>query len=119
VKPCRNTDRHDVDAAQTPEIGDWTGTPGQEEEMRGMAPAEDVERNVAKENAVKDRVTVALIAKAADDLKRTVDRSGLSKTDVINRSISLYEFIDRRLAAGDDLILRNKETGELERIVFW
>jgi len=94
--------------------GGQTGTPRQEEEMRGMAPAEDLERNT-----VKERVTVALITKAADDLKRTVERSGLSKTDVINRAISLYEFIERQLASGDDLLLRSKETGEIERIVFW
>ena len=82
--------------------------------MRAVAQTEDTERSVDKE-----RVTVALINKAADDLRRTTERSGLSKTDVINRAISLYEYIDRRLAADDQLILRSKATGELELIRFW
>jgi hypothetical protein len=57
---------------------------------------------------------VALIAKSAEDLRRIQERTGLSKTDVVNRAVTLYEFIDGRLAEGSELLLRNKETGETE-----
>ncbi len=53
-----------------------------------------------------DRITVSLIAKAATELQLTHDRTGLSKTDIVNRAISLYEFVDAEQGAGADLIVR-------------
>jgi hypothetical protein len=70
----------------------------------------------AERQTVAERITVALIAKATDDLRRIQERTGLSKTDVVNRSLTLYEFIDSRLAEGSELLLRNKETGETETV---
>jgi hypothetical protein len=55
---------------------------------------------------VADRITVALVAKAAADLLRTHSRTGLSKTDIVNRALSLYEFIDAELHDGAELIVR-------------
>jgi len=66
----------------------------------------------ADRQAVAERITVALIAKATDDLRKIQERTGLSKTDVVNRALTLYEFIDSTLAEGSELLLRNKETGE-------
>jgi hypothetical protein len=63
-----------------------------------------------------DRITVALIPKASEDLQRLQDRTGLSKTDIANRAISLYEFIDSQLQAGKDLIVRDPETGESQLV---
>jgi hypothetical protein len=63
-----------------------------------------------------DRITVALIPKASDDLQRLQDRTGLSKTDIANRAISLYEFIDSQLQAGKDLIVKDPETGESQLV---
>jgi hypothetical protein len=59
-----------------------------------------------------DRITVALIPKAGDDLQRLQDRTSLSKTDITNRAITLYEFIDAQLRAGRDLLIRDNSTGE-------
>jgi hypothetical protein len=56
--------------------------------------------------AVTDQITVALIDKAAADLQRTHDRTQLSRTDIVNRALSLYEFIDAALYAGAELIVR-------------
>jgi hypothetical protein len=56
--------------------------------------------------ATVDRITVALVARAAADLQATQDRTGLSKTDIVNRAISLYEFIDTELNDGGELIVR-------------
>ena len=56
---------------------------------------------------------MALIPKAAADLQRLQERSGLSKTDLTNRAISLYEFIDAQLREGREVLIRDpakKET---------
>jgi hypothetical protein len=73
-------------------------------------------RETAARTAVAERITVALIAKAAEDLKRTQERTGFSKTDLINRAISLYAFLDERLADGSEILLRDKDTGTTELI---
>ena len=70
----------------------------------------------AERQAVAERITVALVAKAAEDLHRTQERTGLSKTDIINRALTLYEFIDRKLANGSELVLRDEQSGETELI---
>jgi len=59
-------------------------------------------------------VTVALIPKAVEDLQRLQDRTGLSKTDIVNRAISVYEFVDAQVLAGNDLIIRDRKTGETQ-----
>jgi hypothetical protein len=69
----------------------------------------------AERPATAERITVSLIQKAADDLQRTMERTGWSKTDIVNRALSLYEYLDSRLAAGDDLLVRSR-TGQTELI---
>jgi hypothetical protein len=66
-----------------------------------------------------DRITVALVPKAAGDLRRTVGRTGLSKTDVVNRAVSLYEYLDARLSRGDEILVRDGESGQVEQIRFF
>jgi hypothetical protein len=63
-----------------------------------------------------DRITVALIPRVADDLQKLLDRTGLSKTDLVNRAITLYEFIDQELSTGRDLLVRDKASGETQVI---
>ena len=41
-----------------------------------------------------------------------------SKTDIVNRAISLYEYLDARLSRGDELSIRN-EAGQVEQIKFF
>jgi hypothetical protein len=62
-----------------------------------------------------ERITVTLIPRAGEGLQLLVARTGLSKTDIVNRAITLYEFIESKMQAGNDLILRGK-TGETEVI---
>jgi hypothetical protein len=52
------------------------------------------------------RITVSLTAKAVADLRRTVSRTQLNQSDVVNRAVSMYEFIDSELAEGAELIVR-------------
>jgi hypothetical protein len=55
---------------------------------------------------VGDPITVVLVAKAAADLQITQERSHLSTTDIVNRALSLYEFVDAEQKAGAELIIR-------------
>ena len=47
-----------------------------------------------------------LVAKAAADLQNVHERTHLSKTDIVNRAVSLYEFVDAELSAGAELVVR-------------
>jgi uncharacterized protein (DUF342 family) len=69
---------------------------------------------VARMPTVVDRITVALIPKASEDLQRLQDRTSLSKTDIANRAITLYEFIDAQMRANRDILIRDNETGETQ-----
>ena len=64
--------------------------------------------------AAAERITIALVRQAAADLAELQKRTGLSKTDVVNRAISLYEFIDAQVKAGNDLLVRDQETKETQ-----
>lgn len=61
---------------------------------------------------VGEPLTVILIPKAEDDLRRLQERTSLSKTDLANRAITLYEFFDAQIRAGHDMIDRDNETGK-------
>jgi len=65
-----------------------------------------------------ERITVALIPMAADDLQALQDRTGLSKTDIVNRAITAYEFFESSMRAGNDLLVRDPETGEIQIVKF-
>lgn len=56
--------------------------------------------------AVHDRITVALVEKASDDLQSIHERTRMSKTDIVNRALSLYEFVESELSEGAQLIIR-------------
>lgn len=60
-----------------------------------------------------EQLTVALIPKVENDLQKLRDRTNLSRTDIANRAITLYEFVDAQLRAGNDLEIRNPRTGEV------
>jgi hypothetical protein len=47
-----------------------------------------------------------LVDKAAADLQITHERTNMSRTDIINRAVSLYEFVDAETRAGAELIIR-------------
>lgn len=63
-----------------------------------------------------DRITIALIPKAGDDLLRLQARTSLSKTDVVNRAITLYEFVDERTRAGQEILIRDTQTQETQLV---
>jgi hypothetical protein len=75
--------------------------------------------NPTKDDAARqpaDRITVALIPQAAADLQHLQGRTTLSKTDLVNRAITLYEFVDTQLRQDRVLIVRDKQTGETQLV---
>ena len=50
--------------------------------------------------------------------QRLQGATGLSKTDIVNRSISLYDFLQTQIDAGNDIIIRDRTTGETQIVKF-
>ncbi|HEY2579087.1 MAG TPA: hypothetical protein VGI74_22495 [Streptosporangiaceae bacterium] len=50
------------------------------------------------------------------ELQRLQERTSLSKTDLTNRAITLYEFIDGQLRGGHDVIVRDPQTKETQLV---
>ena len=66
--------------------------------------------------SVSERITVALIPKVAEELQRLQERTSLSKTDLTNRAITLYEFLDAQLGDGHEVLIRDNNTGEVQTV---
>lgn len=66
----------------------------------------------------KERVTVNLTGRGAGALSELVRRTGDSKTDVINRALSVYELIERISGEGGAVFVREHGATELERVRF-
>lgn len=60
------------------------------------------------------QITVALIPSVNDQLRQLVERTKMSKTDVINRAITLYEFVDAQVQTNREVLIRDKQTGEAQ-----
>jgi hypothetical protein len=86
--PGKELEDGKVPAGEPPDTGSGTA-------RRGRTPA------------VADRITVSLVAKALADLERIQARTHMSKTDIINRAISVYEFIEAELSEDAEIIVRN------------
>jgi hypothetical protein len=80
----------------------------------GPKPAQDD----AARPQPSDRITISLIPQAAEHLQLLQDRTKWSKTDLVNRAITLYEFIEGQIRQGQDLILRDRESGETQLVRF-
>jgi hypothetical protein len=75
-------------------------------------------KHVARPRAPAEPITVPLISAAAGDLQRLQERTNLSRTDLANRAIISYEFIDAQLQSGRDLIVWDRKTGEAQLVQF-
>jgi nucleoid-associated protein YejK len=62
-----------------------------------------------------ERFTVTLIATAVQAVASLMRITGLSKTDVINRSVQVYGFLAEQMEDGKEVLLRD-EQGNLERV---
>ena len=61
-------------------------------------------------------VTAAPIPQAQAGLRRLQERTKHSKTDLANRAISFYEFVDAQLRAGHELIVKDNRTGKTQLV---
>ena len=75
-------------------------------------------QHCARPPAPGERITVALVPTAEVGLRRLQERTNLSKTDLTNRAITSYEFLDAQMQAGRDLIVRDSRTGESQLVRF-
>ncbi len=94
---------------------------GKDKEVQGneTTPALARDRRITEQQMAIDRITVALIPQAGDDLQRLQDRTGLSKTDIVNRAIAVYEFLESQLRGGNDLLVRDPQTDEVQIVKFF
>jgi hypothetical protein len=66
---------------------------------------------------VLDWITIVLAPQAKASLQGLQDRTNLSKTDITNRAITLYEFIDAQVSEGREFLVRDKSSGEIRRVL--
>jgi hypothetical protein len=71
----------------------------------------------ASRTAGVDRISVALIPKVVDALHRLQMRTNLSKTDLVNRALTLYEFFEAQLDADRDILIRDNGTQEVQSVM--
>jgi len=74
-------------------------------------------RGTVRAAAAYLRITVALVGRAAADLRRITERTQMSQTDVVNRAVSLYEFVDSEISSGAELIVRRDGRDQLVRLL--
>lgn len=60
----------------------------------------------------KPVVSVRLIPKSMRALEALAERNGLSKTDVINRALQIYDYIDAEQGRGRQILSHDSEKGE-------
>jgi hypothetical protein len=73
---------------------------GQRREVNMTAPAKETRH---------EEITVLLVSKVAEELQRTHERTDLSTTDIVNRAITLYDFLDEERDSGTELLLRRRD----------
>ena len=64
-----------------------------------------------------ERISVALIPKVIEALQRLQNRTNLSKTDLVNRALTLYEFFEAQLDADRDILIRDNVTQEVQSVM--
>ncbi|MFE2392233.1 hypothetical protein ACFXC0_26255 [Streptomyces althioticus] len=62
-----------------------------------------------------ERYSVTLVPPAVEAINKLVEATGLTKTDVINRAVQIYAFLEERMGEGNEVVLRSPE-GEYERV---
>ncbi len=62
------------------------------------------------------RTSVVLIPRAQEALDLTAERMGLSKTDVMNRALQAYAFLEEQMATGATILVRRD--GSTEEVRF-
>ena len=64
-----------------------------------------------------ERISVALIPKVVDALQRLQARTNLSKTDLVNRALTLLDFFEAQRDSDRDILIRNNDTQEVQSVM--
>jgi hypothetical protein len=67
-------------------------------------------RTPSGQRQLLDRLSVSLIPRTVEELEQLHEKTGMSKTDIVNRAISLYAFVTEQLDSGQDLLIRDRQT---------
>ena len=70
-------------------------------------------------SAGPDRVTSNLTPRSVRAMSNLVNWTGCTKTDVLNRSLQIYEFVQQIVKNGGTLLVRQSEEAELERLTIF
>jgi hypothetical protein len=60
-------------------------------------------------SAAAARLTLNLIQPAVNDLAQLQEWTGLSKTDLVNRALQLYAFVEKAVQDGGSLVVRDSK----------
>lgn len=63
------------------------------------------------------RVSAILIPRAQDALDQTAKRMGLTRTDVVNRALQAYAFLEEQMTAGATILIRRDGVTEEVRFL--
>lgn len=66
-----------------------------------------------------ERVTVNLTMRASRALEETVELTGDSKTDSINRALSVYAYVTKVLQDGGSIFVQDKDDTELKQLMIF
>jgi hypothetical protein len=68
--------------------------------------------------ALGEHITVALIPPVADQLRCLQKNTNMTATDLTNRAITSYAFLEEQMRAGNDVMVRDNWTGETRLVRF-
>jgi hypothetical protein len=64
------------------------------------------------------KISANLSDEVVDTLKATAERENVTFTEVLRRAISVFKLVDDALHDGQQILLRDPKTKEVERVVF-
>lgn len=63
------------------------------------------------------RTSVVLIPRAQDALAVTAERMGITKTDVVNRALQAYAFLEEQMSSGATILVRRGDSTDEVRFL--
>ncbi|MEV4253912.1 hypothetical protein AB0J52_12185 [Spirillospora sp. NPDC049652] len=88
---------------------------------KSEAPSADQSRDQSAHGegpGARERVTVNLTAKGAAALTELMRLTGDTKTDVINRALGVYAYLESVTQEGGKVYVREQDGSDLERVRF-
>jgi hypothetical protein len=82
------------------------------------ARSDEGTRDARRQQLAAERITVALIPRVSESLQRLQECTDMSKTDIVNRAITLYEFFEAEMRNGRNLIIEDPESGKTQVVKF-